>query len=109
MHVRLCPRDNAAAIQPSGLRWSAQSYTTYAGSYLTQGSPEKAVCQQLVVDAYKFEACDTNLFDCRNSVHLANFTSDTLDLDSNLRALLNDLITVVGELWWCRITIKLDF
>jgi len=55
------------------------------------------------------EALDTDLFDCRNRVHLADLTSDTLDLDPYLSALLNDLIAIVGELWWCRIAVELDF
>ena len=48
------------------------------------------------------------LLDGRNSVHLANFTSDTLDLDADMSAPLNDLIGIIGKLWRRSIAIKLD-
>jgi hypothetical protein len=48
------------------------------------------------------------LLDGRDSVHLANLTSDTLDLDADMSAPLNDLIGIIGKLWRCSIAIKLD-
>lgn len=54
------------------------------------------------------EGAKVILLDGSNGVHLANLTSDTLDLDTDVSAPLNDLICVVGELWWRRITVELD-
>jgi hypothetical protein len=48
------------------------------------------------------------LLDGRNSVHLTDLTSDTLDLDANMSAPLNDLIGIICELWRRSIAIKLD-
>lgn len=48
------------------------------------------------------------LSDCRNCEHLADFTSDTFELDTNVRSTLNDLICVIGELWRRGISVKLD-
>ena len=48
----------------------------------------------------------TDLFDCRNSIHLANLASDTFYFDSNMSAFFNHLRTIVGELRRCGIAIK---
>lgn len=48
------------------------------------------------------------LLDGRNSVHLTNLTSDTLDLDTNVRTSFDDLIGIIGELRRRRIAIELD-
>lgn len=48
------------------------------------------------------------LLDGRNSVHLTNLTSDTLDLDADVSASLDDLIGIIGELRRRRIAIELD-
>ena len=48
------------------------------------------------------------LLDRSNGKHLTNFTSDTTDLDPNMRSTLDDLVCVVGELRRCGIAIELD-
>jgi hypothetical protein len=57
---------------------------------------------------HKINIPEEILLDGRNSVHLTNLTSDTLDLDANMSAPLNDLIGIICELWWRSIAIKLD-
>ena len=46
--------------------------------------------------------------DSRNGEHLANFTSDALQFDSDVSAPLNDLIGIVCKLGWGGISVKFD-
>jgi hypothetical protein len=57
---------------------------------------------------FKINVPEEILLDGRNSVHLTNLTSDTLDLDADMSTPLNDLIGIICELWRRSIAIKLD-
>ena len=50
----------------------------------------------------------TYLFDSGNSELLVDFRPDTLDLDTNVSALLDGLIIVVGPMRWCRVCIEFN-
>jgi hypothetical protein len=48
------------------------------------------------------------LFHGTNSIHLINLGSETLDLDTDVCALLDDLLSVVSPLRWRGIRVKGD-
>lgn len=48
------------------------------------------------------------LLDGRDGVHLTNFTSNTLDLDTDVGSAFDDLISVVCELRRCRVAVEFD-
>jgi hypothetical protein len=49
------------------------------------------------------------LFHCADSVHLVDFGSQTFDLDTDVRALFDNLLTVVSPLRRCRVGVECDF
>jgi hypothetical protein len=58
--------------------------------------------------AYNIECAGSYLFHRAHGIHLVNLRPQTLDLYADVGALLNDLLAVVGPLWWSSVCVEFN-